>query len=418
MTEPVENWQPQADVNQQPWPGNVEGTAKFTRPTMCKFIVEDGDLPEMKARASQVLEKAGWPATDRGKVEALTAHVRDVCHYIPDAPYRESVYRPRYLLCLGGANAKLCVKIGDCSNMNCALGALCRSAGFDVKVQGIDYGPGIQPHVNIIVLLRDEKNRWAEADATTNKPVGFVSPGKKDVLDPHDPKVTGAAAKQGAFIGAAGAFVGAGKAWEDVAMQGYAQAIFGRQQGAGAPPVTFTCGSKFTMQLSGSGPNAASAPALPAGFTTTSADNQGTINGATIWALEGTYNGPPLSPTSFDNIYYGTNYPWSVVTASVTPPLVPMIWNGTSCVTDPGGHTPCPAGTYWNGNACIHQVVFQPPSSASAPIHTSPGIQHGGTSTGGSQSPAGSSNKGYYIAAGVVAALGIGTALVLWKVAP
>jgi hypothetical protein len=224
VTQPVvEGFTPIAKVNQQPWPGNDAGTAQFTRPTMCQFIIEDGDLPEMRERASQVLEKAGWPKTDRGKVEALTAHVRDTCHYIPDAPYRESVFRPRFLLCLGGANAKLCVKIGDCGNMNCALGALCRSAGFDVKVQGIDYGPGIQPHVNIIVLLRDEK-KWAEADATTTKPVGFVSPGKKDLLDPHDPAVTGASAKQGVFIGAAGAHIGAGEAPR---FTGYAAAIFG-----------------------------------------------------------------------------------------------------------------------------------------------------------------------------------------------
>ena len=216
MTQPVDNWTPTAIVNQQPWPGNTEGTERFTRPTMCKYIIEDGDLPEMRERASQVLEAAGWPATDRGKAEALTAYVRGYCHYIPDAPYRESVFRPRFLLCLRGAFKEMCAKLGDCSNMNCALGALCRSAGFDVKVQGIDYGPGIQPHVNIIVLLRDEGGKWAEADATTTKPVGHVSPGKKDVLDPHDPKVTGAMAKAGAFIGAAkahegGAFVGAGR---------------------------------------------------------------------------------------------------------------------------------------------------------------------------------------------------------------
>jgi hypothetical protein len=378
--QPVPDFESTVDVNWQPWPGNAEGTARFTRPTMCKFILEDGDLPEMRALASDVLEKAGWPSTDRGKVEALTAHVRKVCHYIPDQPYRETCVRPRFLFCLPGAKTKACIKIGDCSNMNCALGALCRSAGFDVKVQGIDYGSGIQPHVNIIVCLRDEGGKWAEADATTTKPVGFVSPGKKDVLDPHDPKVTGAAAKQGAFIGAAGAFVGAGKAWDALPMHGYASAIFAqRDVGAGAPPATFTCASKFEMTVSGTGPNT---PSLPSGFTVTSATNQGTINGATVWALEGTYNGPPMSPVSFDNIYYGTNYPWTVVTASVTPPLVPMMWNGSTCVTDPGGHTPCPPGTSWDGSRCIQPIVLQAPPPPPPQQHTGGQQQQQQSSTG------------------------------------
>ena len=37
----------------------------------------------------------------------------------------------------------------------------------------------------------------------------------------------------------------------------------------------------------------------------------------------------------------------------------------------------CPAGTYWNGNACIKQVVFQQPptSQPAAPIHVDHAIQ-------------------------------------------
>lgn len=263
----TQNWEPVADVTMAPWPGNAEGTELFTRPTMARFIREDGDLPEIKELASEALEQGGWPATDRGKAEALCAYARRKMHYVWDMPYRESVYRPRYLLCARGS--KLCVKIGDCGNLNCALGALFRAAGFDVKVQGIDYGPGIQPHVNIIVLLRDERNTWAEADATTDKPVGYVSPGRKEILDPHDPAVTGAGANVGAFIGAAGAFVGAGKAWDDASVPGYAAAITGyarpiitlgpkgrfrpngyaRLFGAGAPTVVLQPCDTFQLTL-------------------------------------------------------------------------------------------------------------------------------------------------------------------------
>lgn len=402
-------------VDHRPWPGNKAGL-RITREVMAKKIREGMHTPSVRALAGQILRDAGFPKTIQAKAEAIRSYVKSHVDYAPDPMFSEMVVAAPVTLCL--PDGIMCMPVADCDDATVACQSLIGAAGMDARFFHIEYGGNVQTHM--MGAVKDEANRWLEVDATTDRRVGYETKcSRKALVDPFDDKtfdITGAGG--GSFIGVGKAFGADGKPWDTAPMQGYAQAIFGRQQGAGAPPVTLTCGSKFTMQLSGSGPNAASPPALPAGFTTTSADNQGTINGATVWALEGTYNGPPLSPTSFDNIYYGTNYPWSVVTASVTPPLVPMIWNGTSCVTDPGGHTPCPAGTYWNGSACIHQVVFQPPSSASAPIHTSPGIQHGGTSTGGSQSPAGSSNKGYYIAAGVVAALGIGTALVLWKVAP
>ncbi|MHB8563246.1 MAG: hypothetical protein ACYDDA_04725 [Acidiferrobacteraceae bacterium] len=400
MTQPVvEGFTPIAKVNQQPWPGNDAGTAQFTRPTMCRFIIEDGDLPEMRALASKVLEEAGWPSTDRGKVEALTAYTRAECHYIPDSPYRESVYRPRFLYCLGGADAKLCVKIGDCSNMNCALGALCRSAGFDVKVQGIDYGAGIQPHVNIIVLLRDEGGKWAEADATTTKPVGFVSPGKKDVLDPHDPKVTGAAAKQGAFIGAAGAFVGAGKPWDALPMHGYASAIFARRDvGAGAPQLTLQPCYQFSIDVDLQGATDADLQAsLPTwassvrNLSVSSFGNSTTITGT--WNGSASFTVPTSIPVAHD---FGGNTGYQTVQVLVTGGSVGALdttggcvpvcptgahWNGSSCVA-------CPPDTYWNGNACI-----QPPPSggSNAPIHTGstyhPPANTGGT--GGTQSSTG-----------------------------
>jgi len=215
------NFEPVAKVTTVPWPGNAEGEAVYTRPTMAKFIVEDGDLPEMKEKASEALEAAGFPKTDRGKVEAILAFARNVMSYVPDSPMRQTCYRPRYMVCAQGA--KLCVRIGNCVNMNCALGALLRAAGFDVKVQGIEYGGGAQDHVNILVKLPDERNLWAEADATTNAPVGYVSLGRKLVYDPLNPAVTGAGV-------AGGAFIGAGRPMEAITTR---EALFGRSIGAG-----------------------------------------------------------------------------------------------------------------------------------------------------------------------------------------
>lgn len=199
---PEAQFTPQTDLNVQPWPGNDEGEAVFTRPTMARFILEDGDLPEIKEKASLALEAAGFPKTDRGKAEAISAFARSAMSYVNDPPMRQSCYRPRYMLCAKGAS--VCVKLGNCVNMNCALGALLRSAGFDVKVQGIHYGPGIQDHVNVVALLRDEGNKWVECDATTTKPVGYVSSGTKVLCDPLDPKVTGFGVAGGKFVERAG----------------------------------------------------------------------------------------------------------------------------------------------------------------------------------------------------------------------
>jgi len=221
------NFEPVAKVTTVPWPGNAEGEAVYTRPTMAKFIVEDGDLPEMKEKASEALEAAGFPKTDRGKVEAILAFARSAMSYVPDSPMRQTCYRPRYMVCAQGA--KLCVRIGNCVNMNCALGALLRAAGFDVKVQGIEYGGGAQDHVNILVRLPDEGGKWYEADATTGAAVGYVSPGKKHVYDPLNPAIAGA--------GAAGAaFIGAGKAMQTVSMN---DALFGRAVGAAVPATNY-----------------------------------------------------------------------------------------------------------------------------------------------------------------------------------
>ena len=51
---------------------------------MAKFIVEDGDLPEMKEKASPGARGGRVAQTDRGKVEAMTAPFARV-NYVPDA---------------------------------------------------------------------------------------------------------------------------------------------------------------------------------------------------------------------------------------------------------------------------------------------------------------------------------------------
>jgi hypothetical protein len=169
------------------------------------------------------------------------------------------------------------------------------------------------------------------------------------------------------------------------------------------------------MRVSGSSP-LTTPPALPTTFKVKSATNEGTANGATIWELEGTYEGPPITPSEWANYVYGVNYPWSVVTADVTPPLVPTVWNGSACVTAPS----CPAGTYWNGNACVAQVVWTAPpvgTKVGVPAPVQVVLPGSGTTTktGGSNAPAASSKTPYIVAA--VAAVALIGGLVLWKVA-
>ena len=128
--------------------------------------------------------------------------------------------------------------------------------------------------------------------------------------------------------------------------------------------------------------------------------------------------GDTLSYETAQDFGSNGNPDWQNVTFTFT--IASLVTTGKSTA----GPSCCPPGTYWNGNACIHQVTLQQGgqqggNQGGGPFQVGgthlPVQNQGGT---GTQPPAGSSNKGYYIAAGVVAALGIGTALVLWKVAP
>ena len=89
-------------------------------------------------------------------------------------------------------------------------------------------------------------------------------------------------------------------------------------------------------------------------------------------------------------------------------------------------HTPCPAGTYWNGSECIRQVVIGAPTPGSPPpfqvgvpghVPTAPPLSTGGTNTGGAGAAAtstSSSSTKYYIAGAGVAALAAVAAYYEW----
>ena len=174
--------------------------------------------------------------------------------------------------------------------------------------------------------------------------------------------------------------------------------------GVGAVAAAFACGSSFIMTVQGSSPLATS-PTLPTGFTVTKATNQGTLNGATVWQLTGTYAGPPTTLSSWADYVYGVNYPWSVVTATVTPPLIPMVWNGSECVT-------APAQVVW----------YAPPQAPGSTAPTKgtlipveiPVVKGSGGSTTASSSSTTSSKTPYYVAGAGALALAAGAAYWKW----
>jgi hypothetical protein len=385
-------------VDHRPWPGTKPGL-KITREVMALKIREGMHTPSVRALAGQILRDAGFPKTIHDRAEALRSYVKMHVGYAPDPQFSEMVVAAPISLCLDGV---MCMPIGDCDDATVACQSLIGAAGMDARFFHIEYGAGVQTHM--MGAVRDDAGKWLEVDATTDHPVGYETKcSRKALVDPFDDKTfdLGAGAGGGSFIGVGKAFVGACEAWDSGAMSGYAAAIFGgrRDTGAGAS-AQFTCGCSFVMRVSGSSP-LNTPPALPTTFKVASATNEGTVNGATIWELEGTYEGPPITPSEWANYIYGVNYPWSVVTADVTPPLVPMVWNGSACVTVPS----CPAGTYWNGNACIAQVVFHEPAPSTG-------------NTGGTKAtytpPTSGSSKTPYIVAGVAAVALIG-GLILWK---
>jgi hypothetical protein len=211
-------------IQREPWPGNAEGQRRFTIPTMARFIREDGQSPEMRAFAGQVLRDAGFPASAQGKAEALLEYVRRAVGYVNDPAMTEMVQRAKHSLCVGD---NLCIPIGDCDDKVVALGALMRAAGLDVKILSVTYGGGAQDHVSLSFL--SDNGRWLEADPTTTAPIGAASPGRKVAIDPLAPDGAPAGEGNGIFVGVGRPGVG----YSQGMVSSTHEAIFGRRIGAG-----------------------------------------------------------------------------------------------------------------------------------------------------------------------------------------
>ena len=116
--------------------------------------------------------------------------------YGHDPPMRQTCFRPQVTAV---RRVRSCCVKRELRQHDCALGALLRAAGLDVKVLGIEYGGGAQDHVNISGEADDEGNRWVEVDCDHTTPGGLRVSGRKLHHDPLNPAVTGAGVAGGAF---------------------------------------------------------------------------------------------------------------------------------------------------------------------------------------------------------------------------
>ena len=193
-----------APVQTSPWPGNAHGLKRFTIPTAARFIVQGGDNPKVKGKATQILQAAGFPRKKRDIAQCVLDWVRKNFGYIEDQTLREWIQSAVVSLCLEDE----CIVAGDCDDHQVLMGALLRALGVDVKLALIE-NSGSQAHV--LVVFQSDDGRWLEIDSTVpDRPIGHVSMGRKTLFDPHDPKVAPTDLPDGAFIGVGRAMVESG----------------------------------------------------------------------------------------------------------------------------------------------------------------------------------------------------------------
>ena len=187
-------------VRQQAWPGQAKGKS-ITHGEMARLIRDGATNPSIQAMAGSIVKRAGSPSSARDRVDALREHVKREIMYAPDPPMTEMIKAAHLTLCSEGSNA-LCIPIGDCDDLAVALGSMIGSIGIDVRVLGVEYGLGIQPHV--LLEFQDDGGRWLTVDPSPPfPPIGYQSSAVVSSVrtDPWDPKAVPSDSPDGKYVG-------------------------------------------------------------------------------------------------------------------------------------------------------------------------------------------------------------------------
>lgn len=155
---------PQVPFIRKPYPEGEPGI-RMSLDTICLKVRESAPTPVFRSFAGNILRQAFFPRSNEQKATALYNHVKHTVGYTHDPPGTELVQAAPITLCVEGA--PICIPIGDCDDIVCALASLCAACGLEVEIVRQIFGDGHQQHVICEVKL--ENGKWFPLDATTSR---------------------------------------------------------------------------------------------------------------------------------------------------------------------------------------------------------------------------------------------------------
>lgn len=187
-----------ARVVRESYPEGEAGIQKSLR-EICARVREGAPTPIMRSFAGNVLRQAGFPRTNRERATALCNHVKNTVGYAHDPPGTELIQSAAVTLCVEGA--PVCIPLGDCDDVSCALATLCAASGMEVEIVRQFFGSDHQQHVLCEAKLED--GSWFPLDATSPK----LQPGHKAIarketrMNPWGGETVTGLSDQAEFIG-------------------------------------------------------------------------------------------------------------------------------------------------------------------------------------------------------------------------
>lgn len=148
----------------KPYPDGEAGI-RMSLEQICAKVKESSPTPVFRSFAGNILRQAKFPRTNEEKARTLYDHVKATVGYTHDPPGTELVQAAPITLCVEGA--PICIPIGDCDDIVCALASLCAACGLEVEIVRQFFGDGHQQHV--ICEVRLENGKWFPLDATTSR---------------------------------------------------------------------------------------------------------------------------------------------------------------------------------------------------------------------------------------------------------
>lgn len=137
------------------------------------------------AFARKTIAEAGGPRGVKAKAEALLAAQKKRAPYVLDPVNAEVIVSARHVLCLDPAEAKLCMRGGDCDEQTATFCALAMAVGIDCIAIGQSFSSSKTPTHVLAAVFDPQTEKWLKVDPSSPFPVGQAYPATHEVeVDP------------------------------------------------------------------------------------------------------------------------------------------------------------------------------------------------------------------------------------------